>query len=201
MVMDNSNKIILDLCGGTGSWSEPYKQAGYDVRLITLPEHDVLTYKPPENVHGVLAAPPCTHFSIACAYLWKQKDEAGLTEQSLEIVRACFKIIEQCKPEFWALENPRGRLHKFIGNPSYKFHAYEFGAPYYKPTWIWGEFNMWFPRGPYNPNPVKLDRTSAKLLYELPQGYSAEQTDHKTRAARRSILPPAFCEAFFEANQ
>lgn len=45
--MDNSKKIILDLCGGTGSWSKPYKEAGYDVRLITLPEHDVLTYEPP----------------------------------------------------------------------------------------------------------------------------------------------------------
>ena len=31
-------KIILDLCGGTGSWSKPYKDAGYDVRVITLPE-------------------------------------------------------------------------------------------------------------------------------------------------------------------
>lgn len=30
-------KIILDLCGGTGSWSKPYRDAGYDVRLITLP--------------------------------------------------------------------------------------------------------------------------------------------------------------------
>ena len=45
--MDNSNKIILDLCGGTGSWSKPYKEAGYDVKLITLPEYDVLTYDPP----------------------------------------------------------------------------------------------------------------------------------------------------------
>lgn len=45
--MDNSKKIILDLCGGTGSWSKPYKEAGYDVRLITLPEYDVLTYEPP----------------------------------------------------------------------------------------------------------------------------------------------------------
>lgn len=45
--MDNSKKIILDLCGGTGSWSKPYKEAGYDVKLITLPEHDVLTYEPP----------------------------------------------------------------------------------------------------------------------------------------------------------
>lgn len=50
--MDNSNKIILDLCGGTGSWSKPYKEAGYDVRLITLPEYDVLTYDPPLSGGG-----------------------------------------------------------------------------------------------------------------------------------------------------
>lgn len=48
--MSNSDKIILDLCGGTGSWSKPYRDAGYDVRVITLPEHDVCTYVPPERV-------------------------------------------------------------------------------------------------------------------------------------------------------
>lgn len=37
----NSKKIILDLCGGTGSWSRPYREAGYDVCLITLPDYDV----------------------------------------------------------------------------------------------------------------------------------------------------------------
>lgn len=58
-------KIILDLCGGTGAWSKPYKDAGYDVRVITLPDYDVLTYEPPENVYGILAAPPCTMFSLA----------------------------------------------------------------------------------------------------------------------------------------
>jgi hypothetical protein len=36
--LTNENKIIIDLCGGTGSWSKPYKDAGYDVRVITLPE-------------------------------------------------------------------------------------------------------------------------------------------------------------------
>ena len=41
------DKIILDLCGGTGSWSKPYKEAGYDVRIITLPEYDVRSYIPP----------------------------------------------------------------------------------------------------------------------------------------------------------
>ena len=38
---DNSKKIILDLFAGTGAWSQPYLDAGYDVRRITLPEHDV----------------------------------------------------------------------------------------------------------------------------------------------------------------
>ena len=26
--------VILDLCGGTGSWSRPYRDAGYDVRIV-----------------------------------------------------------------------------------------------------------------------------------------------------------------------
>jgi len=56
--MKNSDKIILDLCGGTGAWSKPYKDAGYDVRVITLPNDDVLNYTPPKGVYGILAAPP-----------------------------------------------------------------------------------------------------------------------------------------------
>lgn len=36
------NKIILDLCGGSGSWAKPYSDAGYiksdyDLRSITPP--------------------------------------------------------------------------------------------------------------------------------------------------------------------
>lgn len=57
----NQHKIILDLCGGTGSWSKPYKDAGYDVRVITLPDNDVLAYRPPKDVYGILAAPPMHH--------------------------------------------------------------------------------------------------------------------------------------------
>src|SRR3972149_11301651 len=58
-------RIILDLCGGTGSWSKPYLEAGYDVRVITLPECDVADYTPYEKIYGILAAPPCTEFSLA----------------------------------------------------------------------------------------------------------------------------------------
>ncbi|MFH1231142.1 MAG: hypothetical protein V1709_06555, partial [Planctomycetota bacterium] len=54
----NPNKIILDLCGGTGSWSRPYLEAGYNVYNITLPEYDVRLWKGyiGLKVHGILAA-------------------------------------------------------------------------------------------------------------------------------------------------
>ena len=93
------DRIILDLCGGTGSWSKPYKDAGYDVRLVTLPENDVRTYQPPLDVYGILAAPPCDEFSIAKNHSIKRNLEAGM-----EIVNACLRIIEESKPEFHALE-------------------------------------------------------------------------------------------------
>lgn len=198
--MDNYNKIILDLCGGTGSWSAPYKAAGYDVRLITLPDYNVLNYVPPDNVYGVLAAPPCTHFSLACNRLWKQKDLNGDTQKALEIVYACFHIIEISKPKFWALENPKGRLQHFIGKPDLIINMSDFGAPYVKPTHLWGNFNTLLIRGPYTEDTKPLDSCRSDELYSLPECYNLN-IDHCKRAAQRSIYPPAFCESFFLANQ
>ena len=111
----NKEKIILDLCGGTGSWSKSYKDAGYDVRVVTLPEYDILTYVPPKNVYGILAAPPCTHFSGSGAQYWKEKDADGRTAEAMSVVDACCRIILMTNPKFWALENPVGRLRKMLG--------------------------------------------------------------------------------------
>lgn len=113
----NRHKIILDLCGGTGAWSMPYREAGYDVRLVTLPEHDVRLYEPPEHIYGILAAPPCTHFSGSGAQYWKQKDVNGLTLEALSMVDACMRIILVTRPTFWCMENPVGRLRRWILAP------------------------------------------------------------------------------------
>lgn len=200
MKLLNENKIILDLCGGTGAWSKPYKENGYDVRLISLPNHNVLTYEPPHNVYGILAAPPCTDFSLACSRLWKEKDDDGRTEKSLKIVKACLDIITKSKPKFWALENPRGRLHKYIGQPLYTFYQYEFGGLFYKPTWIWGNFNPMIIKGPMNKEPIRLADATSKIMYQLPEGYDLN-IDHNKRAAQRSIIPPGFAKAFYQANK
>lgn len=197
------SKIILDLCGGTGCWSRPYRDAGYDVRLITLPDYDVRNYIPPKDVYGVLAAPPCTHFSTAGSQYWREKDLTGLTDDALSIVFACLEIIKQSKPVFWALENPKGRLTRWLGRPTYIFNQSDFGAPYVKPTYLWGHFNTLLTIGPVTPKSElkRFDSLSSKELYQLPDGYDYKHIDHCKRAAQRSIYPPAFVESFFLANQ
>jgi len=169
--MNNSSKIILDLCGGTGSWSRPYKEAGYDVRVITLPEWDVtsntinpyglLSFIPDEHgkkyleiklkdIYGILAAPPCTMFSFARTNAKKARN----LREGMGCVRACFNIIWKCMEisqptskkslplQFWALENPyHGFLKKFLSTPAFTFDPWEFGDGYQKRTALWGHFN------------------------------------------------------------
>lgn len=203
----SESKIILDLCGGTGSWSRPWELAGYDVRVITLPEYDVRTYEPPEEVFGILAAPPCTEFSVLnCIAAPRERDEAA----GMEIVNACLRIIEKCKPKWWALENPRGYLRKYLGDPSMTFQPWHYGDPWTKATDIWGSFNI--PMQKYNkwedvpklnlytrpgrgkPNFAYLHKSA---WYEIPQlSFHKPETDAEFRA----MTPPGFARAFFEAN-
>lgn len=182
-----ASKIILDLCGGTGAWSRPYKEAGYDVRLVTLPEHDVRTYAPPENVHGILAAPPCTFFCRMrfCRGTPTKEEYAG----ALEVVMGCMNIIWKSVPTWWALENPEGRLHDWLGEPRLKFQPWEYGDPWTKQTHIWGKFVRplkLFPKRPIGP---------------WVKGYKdGHQVALAKNSTQRSITPPGFAKAFFEAN-
>lgn len=202
-----AGKIILDLCGGTGSWSKPYREAGYDVRLITLPEYDVRTYEPPANVYGILAAPPCTEFSVLnCVAAPRERNE----EEGMVIVNACLTIIDKCNPAFYAIENPIGYLKSYIGKPDFIFQPWEFGDPWTKRTCIWGKFNhpakrfsRWedVPKLPLYTRPNRNKPNFAYLhksaIRDIPQlaGY-----DPKTDADFRAITPPGFARAFFEAN-
>ena len=204
-----NNKIILDLCGGSGSWSKPYKENGYDVRIITLPEYDVRDYIPPENVYGILAAPPCTEFSVLnCKAENRERD----FEKGLEIVNACLKIIKECNPKFWALENPVGYLRKYLGKSKLIFQPWEYGDPWTKRTEIWGKFNV--PPKLYHkweevPNKLDLyirknrDKPNFAFLHKsslekIPQLMWASP---KTDADFRAITPPGFAYEFFRYNK
>lgn len=199
--MNNSEKIILDLCGGTGSWSRPYKEAGYDVRLVTLPDNDVRTYTAPENVYGILAAPPCTMFSFARTHGKSDPDIEG----ALEIVSACLRIIwnqqlkiktgqKKTSLKFWALENPnRGLLRHYLGKPAYIFHPYEFGDLYKKETALWGYFNEPIKTTNKKPELKKFDALYSNEIHPKLIG-------QYNRTERRAVTPEGFAKAFFNAN-
>lgn len=201
------DKIILDLCGGTGSWSRPYAEAGYDTRLVTLPEYDVLDYIPPENVYGILAAPPCTEFSVLnCIAAPRERNEA----EGMIVVNACLEIIKKCRPEFYAIENPVGFLKDYLGKPDFTFQPWEFGDPWTKRTYIGGKFNrpkkkftkwddvpklpLYTRPGRGKPNFAYLHKSAIKTIPQL------ARYNPKTDADFRAITPPGFAQAFFEAN-
>jgi len=178
------DKIIIDLCGGTGAWSQPYKEAGYDVRLVTLPDNDVRLIKP-ERCYGVLAAPVCTHLAGAGARWWKAKGEQALFD-ALAIADACTRFILFSEPEaFWVAENPVGRLVNYWGKPTMYFNPCDYGDPYTKKTCLWGKFNI------PTKNPVEPEKKN-RIHYMSPG---------PERSKLRSITPPGFARAFFEANR
>ena len=216
-----ADRIILDLCGGTGAWSRLYKEAGYDVRNITLPDYDVRTYSPPPTVYGILAAPPCTEFSRA-----RQKNRY-MTEApkrnlraGMEIVNQCLRIITETNTTFWALENPVGLLRRFLWEPDFTFQPWQYGDPWTKHTDLWGIFNI--------PPIIYHSREDCLLNLGMPvrdflraQGISPSIRPNKIlpskadldkttfkyvgmkeeRSAFRAITPAGFARAFFEVNK
>lgn len=176
-------KVILDLCGGTGSWSKPYKEAGYYVRLVTLPE-DVRLWcgvKELADVHGVLAAPPCTYFANSGAR-WHRTDDQ--MRDALSVVDACLRIVTICQPSWWALENPVGKLCRWLGKPAMYFDPCDYGDPYTKKTALWGKFK--------EPPKTPVEPVEKSPIHWMPPG--------PDRAKKRSITPHGFATAFFEAN-
>lgn len=211
------DRIILHLCADIGSDSKPYKDSGYDVRLIGS-DIGVENYHPPENVYGIIANPPCTMFSFARTNAKIPRDlEKGmfLVKECLRIIWECQCKIEKCTQKFsplkfWMLENPsRGMLKWFLGKPSLIYQPYEFGDAYQKETAIWGCFNQ-----PLK-TPVRLTQEQKELArtnpllhkrftkfdYMKSKDIHPEYFGKLTRQERRSICSPGFAKAFFEANQ
>lgn len=175
-------RVILDLCGGTGSWSKPYADAGYDVRLVDLPQ-DVRTYEPRIAVHGILAAPPCTVFAVS-GNRWFRSD-ADIRD-GLSVVDACLRLIMAWEPEWWALENPVGTLRRWIGPPKMYFDPCDYGDPWTKKTCLWGRFNP--------PRKSPVEPTEGSKMWAN-YGGKSERTKRM-----RSMTPPGFARAFWEAN-
>jgi len=176
---------ILSLCDFTGEWSRPYREAGYDVRQVDIRRgDDVRLFEAlPYPVRGVLAAPPCTHLASSGARWWEGKGEQALLD-AMAVVDACLRIITVHRPLWWVLENPVGRLTRFLGDPRMAFDPADYGDPYTKRTLLWGDFKC--------PAKRPVEAVDGSRMHRLPPS--------PERAALRSVTPAGFARAFFEAN-
>jgi len=201
------NKIILQLCADTGSDTKPYKDNGYDVRCVGK-DIGVENYHPPENVYGVVANPVCLEFSTA-----RSNGKARNPEKGMFLVSECQRIISECNPVFWVIENSaRGVLKDYLGKPTYEYEPWYYGSPWTKRTALWGVFNI--PQRKY----LKwVDVPKNDKLYQRPgRGKPSLAFMHKSHVKAipefsafspdtdmefRSLCSQKFAEAFFEVNK
>lgn len=200
-------KTILHLCADTGSDSKPYADNGYNVVLVGS-EIGVENYHPPQDVYGIIANPVCTEFSIATGF-----HKQGNYEKGLFLVRECQRIIAECSPHFWVIENPaNGRLKDFLGEPTMMYEPWHFGSPWTKKTALWGKFNKpervyqkWedVPQLPLYVRPGRpksslafLHKSAYHLIPEF-AGLPVPESDMEFR----SLCSQKFANAFYEANK
>lgn len=182
--------VILSLCDYSGNWSRPYAEAGYDVVQVDLQRGgDVrLLEWASDPVQGIIAAPPCDHFSKAGAWKWAEKGEAAILD-GLSVVDACLRAVAIYRPVWWALENPAGRLKRWLGPAAWSFQPHQFGDPWTKRTYLWGQFTP--------PSPLFC---ASAISVEATQGDVTSRKSGENKNGR-SATPPGFARAFFEANK
>lgn len=152
---------------------------GQDVRLLQREK----------DVHGILAAPPCTCFASSGAR-WERSESDML--EALSVVDACIRIAWACNPIWWVLENPVGKLVRYLGKPKMYFNPCDYGDPYTKKTGLWGNFTPPLPLLVGEARNVEPEQGSKMHLL-----YGGKSM--KTKNAR-SQTPAGFARAFFEVN-
>ena len=203
-------KIILHLCADIGSDSRFYGLSD-DYEVIRIGEKiGVENYTPPQNVHGIIANPPCTDFSTARAS-GKARDVAA----GMFLVNECLRIIRECKPVWYVIENPAtGALREILGKPDAVYQPWQYGSPWTKKTALWGKFKMpepLFKTWEHVPKIPELyvrptrPKPSLAFLHVSAKKYIREMDWASDRlnddAALRSWCSQGFAKAFFEKNK
>lgn len=214
------NKVILHLCADIGSDSLVWERNGYKVLKIGK-DIGVENFSYSGEVYGIIANPPCTEFSTA-----RSNGKARNPEEGMVLVNHCLRIINECNPTFWVIENPaKGELKNKLGQPVFKYQPWEFGSPWTKETALWGKFNI--PNKKFNKweDVPKIDglyvrpgrgkpslafmhaKAHMKLIkefepfYEIILSQKSRSKDGGADMSFRSLCSQGFAQAFYESNK
>ena len=144
---------VLELFAGSRSFSKVAEEMGMttfttDYKPFNKIDYvcDILDFdvkKIPFKPDIIWASPPCTYFSVASIGHHWNKDHTPKTEQAklgVKIVQKTLDIISFLKPNYFFIENPRGKLRKLdvIKNIEKTTVCYcKYGEDRMKPTDIW----------------------------------------------------------------
>ena len=193
---------VLELFAGTCSFSNVAKEMGcavftsdFDTQFNTDYPCDIMDFdiqKLPWKPDVIWASPPCTTFSVASIGKHWNKDHTPKTkeaEQGLLILKKTIEIIKELKPDYWFIENPRGKMRKVIEPPQNAFRKTvtycQYGDKRMKPTDIWTNCFEWVPR--------PICKNGDPCHEKAPRG-SKTGTQGIDGAKDRSRVPEELCE-------
>lgn len=198
---------VLDLFSGTQSIAKAFREKGHETFTIEFDRkhkgidwyEDILNVTSKDIIERfgypdvIWASPPCTTYSIAAISHHRKKTENTLepksefAKQSDELIKHTLKLIEELKPKYWYIENPRGGLRKmdFMQElPRYTVTYCQYGDNRMKPTDIWTNHR--------NPNFKPMCHNGDDCHEKAPRG-AKTGTQGLKGSSIRSIIPHDLC--------
>ncbi len=193
---------VLELFSGTESFSKVARARGHKTFTIDMNRSfnpdlckDILEVVPkdiPFQPDIIWASPPCTCFSVASIstywtggwrkYIPKTKE----AEESIKLIKKTLQLIEELKPKFWFIENPRGVLRKLEPlkySKPFTVTYCQYGDDRMKPTDIWTNLN-------WTPKPMCKNGDGCHV--SAPRG-SKTGTQGRKDSVDRSRIPEELC--------
>lgn len=144
---------ILELFAGSRSFSKVAEELGHETFSVDIKAFDNIDYvtdilefdinKIPFKPDVIWASPPCTYFSVASIGKHWNKDHTPKTKEAVlgcKIIIKTLEIINELQPDYYFIENPRGKLRKlkFMQKiPRATVTYCQYGDTRMKPTDIW----------------------------------------------------------------
>ena len=204
------NYNVLELFAGSRSIGNAAENLGMNVFSSDINNFKKIDYvenilnfdikKIPFKTTIVWASPPCTYFSVASiGHHWHENNTPKTKEAVLgvKIVQKTIDIINEIKPKFWFIENPRGKLKNLPVLSQYEYTTIwycKYGDKRAKPTNIWSN-NIWNPL--FNPNGWKprseCFNNNKKCHHESAPRGSRTGTQGLSDNYERSKIPNQLC--------
>lgn len=201
---------VLELFAGSRSFSKQANKMGHETFTCDKEPFDGIDYvcdifefdvsKVPFKPDIIWASPPCTYFSVASIGHHWYPNHTPKTENALlgvRIVEATLKIIQHFDPQFYFMENPRGKLRKLPvvkGIPRATVCYCQYGDTRMKPTDIWTNHlsEGLFSKG-WTPRKMCFNGNEACHHQPAPRG-SQTGTQGIKGNYHRSKIPSSLCE-------